>query len=154
MGMTVRSHNTTFAGLNFIPYDKDKVITGNPNQWFNPLMFTLPPLTLCPGSATVTCGQLGNAARNSLRGPGRNTWDLSLNKDTRLGFLGEQGTLQFRAEFFNLLNHANFFLPNATAFNGTAQGIGAVEAPVSTAGQITSTSTPSRQIQLALKVIF
>ena len=130
----------------FIPFDKDKVVTGDPNGWFNPLMFRLP-----------STGFQGNAARGLLRGPGLNTWDLSLNKDTALPFFGEGGKLQFRAEIFNLLNHANFAFPASfgRVFTGTlTDPAGASEAPIPNVGRITATSTSSRQIQLALKVIF
>jgi outer membrane receptor protein involved in Fe transport len=130
----------------FIPYDKDKVITGNPNAWFNPLMFRLAP-----------SGFLGNASRGMLRGPGLNTWDVSLNKDTGLPLLGESARLQFRAEIFNILNHANFSLPASIGrtFVGTlTDPAGTSEAPIPNVGRITTTSTSSRQIQLALKVIF
>ena len=102
----------TFAGnsntYNFIPYNPKTVITGDPNNWFNPLMFGVAAL-----------GFPGNAPRSILRGPGLGTWDLSLVKDTKLGFLGEGGNIQFRAEFFNMLNRANFGFMNAgmTAFN-------------------------------------
>jgi hypothetical protein len=130
------------------------VITGNPNQWYNPFMFGVPAL-----------GQLGNAPRSILRGPGLGTWDFSLVKDTKLGILGEEGNVQFRAEFFNMLNRANFGFMNAgmTAFNasttaGSACPAGTTycnnTAPLSTAGQITTTSTTARQIQLALRVSF
>ena len=54
--------------------------------------------------------------------------------------------LQFRAEFFNVLNHANFGTPNAIVFSGTAIS--------SSAGLITTTATTSRQIQFGLKLIF
>ena len=40
-------------------------------------------------------------------------------KDTKMGFLGEQGNLEFRAEIFNILNRANFGPPNSTVFAGT-----------------------------------
>jgi len=101
-----------------IPYDPSKVITGDPNNWFNGAMFSLPPIALS-GSAQPACfsagtcppnmiGQLGTALRNSLTGPPERDWDFSLVKDTKLGFLGEAGTLEFRAEFFNVLNHPNF----------------------------------------------
>src|SRR5436309_1865 len=130
----------------FIPFDKDKAITGDPNGWFNPLMFRLAPT-----------GFLGNGSRGMLRGPGLSTWDLSLNKDTAWPFLGESTKLQFRAEIFNLLNHANFSIPASIGrvFVGTlADPAGASEAPISNVGRITTTATSSRQIQLALKVIF
>jgi len=102
-------------------------------------------------------GFLGNGSRGMLRGPGLSTWDLSLNKDTALPFLGESTKLQFRAEIFNLLNHANFSIPASIGrvFVGTlADPAGASEAPISNVGRITTTATSSRQIQLALKVIF
>jgi hypothetical protein len=63
----------------------------------------------------------------------------------------EQVRLQFRAEFFNLLNHANFALPNASACVQTVNGGGA---PNPTFGKITATTTSSRQIQFALKILF
>jgi hypothetical protein len=51
---------------------------------------------------------LGTAGRNILNGPPERNWDFSLVKDTKLGFLGEAGMLEFRAEFFNVLNHPAF----------------------------------------------
>jgi hypothetical protein len=129
---------------NFVPYDPKKAIIGDPNQWFNPLMFMVPRM-----------GYFGTVARGVLRGPGLKDLDFALNKDTRLKSLGEQGTLQLRVEVFNLLNHPNFNFPNVVAFAGTGPAIGGpVEAPLPTAGQITQTATTSRQIQLALKLLF
>jgi hypothetical protein len=122
----------------YIPYNKDTVITHDPNGWFNPLMFRLAP-----------AGTQGNAPRGVLRGPGLFNWDLSLNKD--------MGRLQFRAEIFNILNHTNFALPASVGrtFVGTlTDAAGASEAPIANVGRITQTATPSRQIQLALKFIF
>ena len=131
----------------FIPYDSSKVITGNPNMWFNPLMFQLGP-----------AGFLGDAGRGMLRAPGLAAWDISVNKDTRLPFLGENGKLQFRAEIFNILNHANFDALDTNTgrvFTGTlTDPAGATEAPVANVGKITATATSSRQIQLALKLLF
>jgi hypothetical protein len=119
------------------------------------LMFNLAPMVPCPGNAAVTCGVLGNVTRGFLRAPGLGNWDLSVVKDTKLGFLGEQGSVQFRAEFFNILNRANFGFPSTSTYSGSPSDVGAnSEAPSSSAGRITTTSTTSRQIQLALKIIF
>ena len=115
---------------------------GTPNLWFDPCAFT----------AQVS-GFLGTAGRDILRGPGLANLDFSLVKDTALKFLGESGSLQFRVEVFNILNHANFNIPNP---NLVFTGLPAGSTPVvsSSTGVITSTSNTSRQIQLALKIIF
>ncbi len=144
---------------NWIPYDPKTVILGTPTNWFNPLMF-----------GEQALGTEPNTPRDILRGPGVGTWNLAINKDTKLGFLGENGNLQFRAEIFNLLNRANFGPPSQRRvwrhFDehcGCRQFMGGnIQAPtgssstkpLGTVGQITTTSTTSRQIQLALKVVF
>ena len=51
------------AATNFIPYNPNTVITGNPNPWFNPNMFRMQPMVPCPNNAALTCGTLGDAAR-------------------------------------------------------------------------------------------
>jgi hypothetical protein len=109
-------------------------IVGKPTEWFNPAAFLAPP----PGS-----GFYGNLRRDPLTGPGLATWDFSLFKDTPLH---ERLHLQLRAEFFNILNHANFNTPNLVVF--TPAGVSP------TAGIVTSTSTTSRQIQLAAKLLW
>jgi hypothetical protein len=78
----------------------------------------------------------GNAGRNILIGPGLGTWDLGADKDFALT---ERFGLQFRSEFFNVLNRANFGLPN-----------GSIGSP--SAGTITSVITNARQIQFALRL--
>jgi len=142
----VYNHNTIYAG-------------GNANQWFNPNMFTLVGKTqtaACPSNdpsnllSMCSFGYLGDASRDMLRGPGLKTWDFSLAKDTALPFLGEAGKLEFRAEFFNIVNHPNFGLPNGTIFAGNITN----ETPLGNAGQITYTATTSREVQFALKMIF
>jgi hypothetical protein len=110
------------------------VILGNPNQWFNPAAFLAPP---------NNSGFYGNLGRDTLIGPGLATWDFSVLKDTAVG---EKLHLQFRAELFNLLNHANFNTPNAVVFTPTGVS--------PTAGVITATSTTARQIQFGWKLLW
>jgi hypothetical protein len=110
------------------------VIEGNPNQWFNPAAFLAPP---------ANSGFYGNLGRDTLIGPGLATWDLSLLKNTAIH---ERANLQFRAEFFNVLNRSNYNTPNAVVF--TPSGVSP------TAGVITSTATTSRQIQFGLKLLW
>ena len=76
-------------------------------------------------------------------GPGLFDWDFSAVKDTKIR---ETTALEFRAEIFNILNHTNFNTPNLITF--TPSGISP------TAGAITSTSTTSRQVQFALKLLW
>jgi hypothetical protein len=78
----------------------------------------------------------GNAGRNILIGPGLGTWDLGADKDFALT---ERFGLQFRSEFFNVLNRANFGLPNGS-IGSAAQAT------------ITSVITNARQIQFALRL--
>jgi hypothetical protein len=107
---------------------------------------------------------LGNAGRNSIMGPGLQDFDTSLVKNTRVPKLGETFNVQFRAELFNVLNRSNYnnplkagtqlfsAAPAPTAANPTPALTGS---PLtSSAGAISSTSTSSRQMQFALKVIF
>jgi hypothetical protein len=154
--LTNAEGGTYTAATNFIPYNPDTVITGNPNQWFNPNMFHMQPMVPCPNNATLTCGTLGDAARGILRGPGLGDWDFSVVKDTAVPLLEKQGFVEFRVEIFNILNHANFGMPaSATVLNGATSVLGAYqEAPLAGVGQITTTVTTSRQIQFALKLIF
>jgi hypothetical protein len=110
---------------------------GTVARWYDPCAFVLQPI-----------GTLGSAGRNIVRGPGLANLDVALTKDTALGAIGPNGRIEFRAEIFNVLNRANFDMPNRTAFSGTSSD------PLPTAGQITATATTSRQIQLALRVSF
>jgi hypothetical protein len=91
----------------------------------------------------------GSLGRNSLIGPGVSNLDFSVFKNNPVKRISESFNAQFRAEFFNILNRANFASPtqNLAVFDQTGL-------PVSSAGLITSTQTTSRQIQLALKLIW
>src|SRR6202000_2694412 len=71
-------------------------------------------------SVLAPVGYEGNVGRDSLIGPGLLDLDYSLVKDTSVKWLGEAGKVQFRAEFFNILNHPNFAQPTGrTVFSGT-----------------------------------
>jgi outer membrane receptor protein involved in Fe transport len=97
-----------------------------------------------------TCMNLfGNAGRNTVVGPGLFNVDFSVFKNNYIARISETFNIQFRAEFFNLLNHANFQAPikHNAIFNEDGS-------PASGAGQINSTSTFSRQIQFGLKIIW
>ncbi|PYY11925.1 MAG: hypothetical protein DMG61_17735 [Acidobacteria bacterium] len=72
--------------------------------------------------------------------------DSSLFKNT---FVSERLNIQFRMEAFNIINHTNFAPPLADSVVIDQSGV-----PVPGAGQITSTQTPSREIQFGLKLIF
>ena len=108
------------------------VILWTQTRWFDPNAFVLPAV-----------GTYGNLGRGGFRGPGLVSLDFSLTKNTRFR---ERANLQFRAEMFNALNHANFGTPNAIVFAS-----GAVSP---SAGLISSTTTTARQIQFGMKLIF
>ena len=108
------------------------VILGGPNRYFDANAF-LPPAN----------GTYGNAGRNTLVAPGLAELDASLLKTAALT---EKTNLEFRAEFFNLLNRANFGTPNEVVFTSASP------VPAPNAGLITTTSTSSRQIQFGVKL--
>jgi hypothetical protein len=91
----------------------------------------------------------GNLGRNALIGPGLSNLDFSLFKNNFIRKISETFNAQFRAEFFNVLNRANFASPvdNLIVFDQNGNR-------TSSAGLITSTQTPAREIQFALKLIW
>ena len=133
-----RAGNVVYAPRNDRPNlvagQSNNPVIGDPNRYFDPSAFEL-----------QDPGYFGNLAKNTVIAPGRATFDFSLIKNTSLG---ESKNLEFRAEFFNLFNRANFDLPNRFIFTNTSGN------PSPTAGRITGTSTSSRQIQFALKFSF
>ena len=86
------------------------------------------------------CGLFGNFGANVFSAPGQQVYDLSLFKTTTIK---ENLRLQFRAEFFNAFNRANFNAPGGSRRRTTSGSF----------GQITSAQDP-RQIQFALKILF
>ena len=121
-------------------YNKDNAVTGDPAQWFNPAAFVLQPI-----------GTFGNVGRNELIGPDLKTMDLAVSKTFGLSRLSMgRGTLELRAEVFNLFNRANFGPPSLVAFSGTAND----EPVLSSFGQIRTTITSGRQGQLGVRISF
>jgi len=96
-----------------------------------------------PGGTGPNSGRFGTLGRDTFRGPAYHDFDFALIKDTPFGRRGnaEFGTLEFRAEFFNLFNIVNFGLPS-NIVRGSGFGL------------ISKTAGSSRQIQFSLKVIF
>jgi hypothetical protein len=92
---------------------------------------------------------LGNLARNSILGPGLSNLDVSIFKDNHLRRISDLLNLQLRAEIFNVVNHPNFLPPldHRSVFNAQGQLING-------AGQIDTTSTTSRQLQLGIKAVW
>ncbi|HWY05431.1 MAG TPA: carboxypeptidase regulatory-like domain-containing protein [Candidatus Acidoferrales bacterium] len=160
------------------PYNVHANITGptntlNPrspgNFWFNPTSFSSAqcgdlndPLPCTPGPtilpsndqvvANPALATYGTLPRNFLRGPGYINFDLSASKTTAIT---ERMKIEFRAEFFNIFNHANFQNPGGDSTQG-------VNINSSQFGQILSTGVGSgstydpqpRIIQLALRLTF
>ena len=139
---------------------------GNPFNYIKLGCFGLPqtppglPAGVCqPFSADTTgtsCANLlGNSGRNQLNGPGLINFDVSLFKNMKFKSVSENFNVQFRVEFFNVFNHPNFSPPvdNTAVFDSTGASLAAPPGNGG-AGQITSTVTTSRQMQLALKVIW
>ena len=115
------------------PFQRERIALGGPDLYYDPSAYLLQP-----------AGTLGNVGSGTLLGPAQVTADVSIAKDFPVT---ERFRLQFRADAFNLLNRANFGMPNNQLFSATGQRLGS-------AGVIQSTSTTSREFQLALKLIF
>jgi len=146
---------------------------GNPNNYIKTQCFsppTAPSVAFFDAPAPLGCdpafgqstdpqapqylwcfNKRGNAGRNILPGPGLVNLDFSLFKNNPIRRISEAFNVQFRAEIFNILNHANFALPvepdNTDVFDESGASTG-------TEGLLTKTTTSSRQIQFALKVIW
>lgn len=128
----VDNSNTGRSNLGFGYNDRPDVVRNatladsSPSRWFDTTAFVIPPR-----------GDFGNAGRNILEGPGFQSVNVSIVKNTSFT---ERLNTQFRAEFFNLLDHDNFNLPDN--FVGSP-----------TFGQIVSAGNP-RRIQFGLKFLF
>jgi len=98
--------------------------------WLNPNCYVDPPV-----------GFIGSIKRNNVPGPGSLDWDFSVLKNTKIN---ERFNVQFRAEFFNILNHFNPAAPLTTLDGPTSGQVLSSQAPVIT----------PRQVQFALKLDF
>ena len=131
------------------PYDVPNRVASNgcahPVNGHQPLNYIRVRCFAFPNPVNV----LGNVSRNSVIGPGLSTLDTSLFKETHIQQISPSFVVQTRVEVFNVLNHPNFAAPldHRTVFDALGN-------PVNGAGQIDTTTTPSRQMQLALKVIW
>jgi Carboxypeptidase regulatory-like domain len=98
-------------------------------------------------------GQFGNVGRESIVAPGIFNIDFELHKQFRMPYK-DNHILQFRFEAFNALNHPNWGMPNLNILAGAAQaGLPGTDSHTGF-GQITSTTTSMRQMQLGLKYVF
>jgi hypothetical protein len=145
---------------------------GNPNNYIKTQCFAVPtapasfftgPTPMCssdPRLGTNAVGDpslfqcfnlRGNAGRNILTGPGLSNLDFSVFKNNSVRRISENFRVQFRAELFNILNRPNFAVPNSPNNTDIFDSTGA---PTGVAGLLNSTTTTSRQIQFALKLIW
>ncbi|MBI4444301.1 MAG: TonB-dependent receptor [Acidobacteria bacterium] len=120
---------------NLVAGKSNNPVLGGPDRYFDVSSFQL-----------QEPGFYGNLGPNTITGPGLATWDFAVLKNIPIS--GEEKKLQFRAEFFNLLNRSNFAQPNNSVF------LAATGVPSGDAGRITDTTTTSRQIQFGLKLLF
>jgi hypothetical protein len=125
---------------------------GNPKAFQQPCLLGAsgPIPNSPPGCALLTGNAILGGNPASTYGPPLKTFDFSLFKAFQLT---ERFSLQFRTEFFNIFNHANF---NAPGFggNGVVSVSNAGNFTSSNFGEIGSTRTAPRQVQFALKLYY
>jgi hypothetical protein len=110
--------------------DRSQYVNGGPGFFLNPAAFAVPAI-----------GTFGTCAPRMFHGPGLENVDFSVFKTFAIA---ERSRLEFRSEFFNLFNHANFQNPNASV----------APASLGSFGRTFSTVTDPREIQFALKLYF
>ena len=102
------------------------------------------PTGVCTGNDPqfVGCGTgFGNSGVGIMSCCTQHNWDFAIIKNTKVGGLREDASLQFRAEFYNLFNHSQFNPP-----------VNDRNSPIF--GQITSSAVPGRILQFGLKYSF
>lgn len=124
--------NSSFDVPNYAHNGSHLFVNKNPRSqqpYFNPNYFS-----------SESLGHVGNAMRRFFVGPGINNFDMALLKNTHIT---EDVQAQFRAEAFNVFNHAQFNNPSGLINNSGAGGF----------GYVTSAKDP-RIMQVALKLLF
>ena len=121
---------------------KSQLVTGGPiesklNGYFNASCFTTPPVIGADGIGTA----FGNSGTGIVDGPGQANLDLALSRTIAFNWPHEKSSLEFRAEFYNALNHPQFANPD-TNFTSPTFGV------------ISGTAVNGRVVQLALKFGF
>ncbi len=132
------------APNSFLPPPPPTITNPNPPGYKGPA---------APSGRQFCSNVVGNSGRNRFYGPRLTTLDMSVFKNTKVPLISEAFKLQFRAEFFNILNHTNFLSPgflntggqNNSVYDGNGSAL-----PTA----LDQTSTTSRQIQLGMKVVF
>jgi hypothetical protein len=168
-GDVLGQHGTSFGAFPDVVANCNPIngnFKSNGLNYINPNCFVFPTVAagsaiapLCnQGGTTSISGQVlclnaqGKERRNQLIGPRLVNVDVSLIKNIRLSRISESFNLQLRVEAFNVFNHTNFQAPtNNFTFGGR---LGFNQESPGTAGLLDSTATPSRQLQLAAKVVF
>jgi len=115
--------------------------------WIVPTGFSGTNVPMYNGIFQLTTTSLGNMGRNSVVGPTFTNLDLALAKNTKVT---ERITVQFRCDAFDLFNHPNYSQPSGTLANTTSGTFGVISATRFPTGD----SGSSRQLQLALKLMF
>jgi hypothetical protein len=143
VNITITRSNGSVPGDEALSSDRPNLVPGvpltppggsTPQEWINPAAFSVP-----------ANGMFGNLGRNAFRAPGIEDVDLSLAKDVSFG---ERVKLRFRADAFNVFNHAQYGAPNA---NISASNFGVITSTISS--YATGRGTP-REFQLSAKISF
>jgi hypothetical protein len=134
------NYNPSAPGCNNAPVNANPV-TAAGVFFLNSACFSEPPI-----------GEQGTLGRDQLRGPGSATFNMNVQKETRIN---ERFNLQLRFEAFNLFNRVNYANPTGSVSNVNTSSFANLTTPSFAAsfGQVTTAAT-MRQLQLGLKVIF
>ncbi len=156
---------TVFGTTNVVPgggliiLNRVNIVNPNETVLANPIPVPGGEQLLNPADfAEAAPSVLGNEGRNAFTGPGFYSLDLSLARAFPLRWLGEGGRVRFRADFFNVLNHANLGNPDALFTSPVSSTFG-----IATFGRqgfqsgfpaLSPLNETPRQIQLSVRVEF